>query len=142
MIDIVALLWVTHPFRSFSTFSNSSVEDPMLSKMVDCKHSSLYLPGSERASQETPISGSCQHLGILSAVWIWCVYMGWIPRWAVSGWPPSVSAPHIVSVFTPLSVWFPPSKKDLKHPSFFLSFMWSIILSWVFRALGLISTDQ
>ena len=49
---------------------NSSNGDPMLSSMVDCEHLPLYLPGFERASQETAISGSCQQelLGIHNSV--------------------------------------------------------------------------
>ena len=56
---------------------------PMLSPMVGCEHLPLYLSDSDRASQETVISGSCQQalLGIHNSVWIWCLYMGWIPRW-------------------------------------------------------------
>ena len=33
----------------------------MLSPMDDCKHPLLYYSGTGRASQETGISGSCQH---------------------------------------------------------------------------------
>ena len=62
----------------------------------------LYWSGSGRASQETATSGSCQQalLGISNSVWVWCLYMGWIPRWC-SLWMafPSVSTPLFVPVF-------------------------------------------
>jgi hypothetical protein len=42
-------------------------------------------------------------LGIHNSVWVWWLYMGWIPRWD-SLWMafPSVSTPHFVSVFSPV----------------------------------------
>ena len=46
----------THPFSSFSLFSNSSIGDPVLSPVVGCEHPSLCLPCSGRASQETAVS--------------------------------------------------------------------------------------
>jgi hypothetical protein len=49
---------VANPFSSFSPFSNSSIGDPMLSRIVGCEHPPLYLSGSARASQETATSGS------------------------------------------------------------------------------------
>jgi hypothetical protein len=74
---------VANHFSSFSPFSNSSIGDPTLSPMVGCEHPPLYLAGSGRASQETAITGSCQQalLRILNSVWVWCLNMGWIPRW-------------------------------------------------------------
>jgi hypothetical protein len=48
-------LWDANPFSSFSPFSNSSMGDPMLSPMVGCEHSPLYLSDSGRDSQETVI---------------------------------------------------------------------------------------
>jgi hypothetical protein len=35
-------------------------------------------------TQETAVSGSCQQalLGISNNVWVWCVHVGWIPRWS------------------------------------------------------------
>ena len=54
-----------------------------------------------KASQETAISGSCQQnlVGICNSVWVWWLFMGWIPRWG-SLWMviPSVSAPNFVFV--------------------------------------------
>jgi hypothetical protein len=67
----------------------------------DCEHPLLYLPGIGIASQEIAISGSCQPKlsGICNSVWVWWLYMGWIPRWG-SLWMafPSVSALNFVSV--------------------------------------------
>ena len=51
---------VANPFSSFSPFLKSSVVVSMLSTMVGCEHLPLYLSGSNRASQVTAISGSCQ----------------------------------------------------------------------------------
>jgi len=97
-VDIVALpMGLQIPFSSFIPFSNSSIGDSLLSPLVGCEHTPLYLSCSVRACQEIAISGSCQHafLGICNTVWVWCLYMGCIPRWG-SLWMtfPSVSAPH------------------------------------------------
>jgi hypothetical protein len=62
------------PFSSFSPFYNSSIGDPMLiDQLVGCEHPPLYL------------SGSCQQalLSICDSVWVWCLYIGWIPRWSL-----------------------------------------------------------
>jgi len=42
-----------------------------------------------------------------------CMYMDWIPRWG-SLWMafPSASAPNFVSVFPPINIFVPTSKKD------------------------------
>jgi hypothetical protein len=99
---LLFFLWVASPISSFSPFSNSSTEVQVFSPMVGCEHLHLYWSGSGRASQETAISGSCQQvlLGIHHSVWVWWLYMGWIPRWG-SLWISflSVSAPHFVPVF-------------------------------------------
>ena len=83
----------------------------MLNPLVVYEHSSLCLSGSGRHSQETVISGSCQQalLGICNSVWVWWLYMGWIPSWG-SLWMacPSMSAPHFVSH----EYFVPPSRKD------------------------------
>ena len=98
----------TDPFSSLGTFSSSSIGDPVLSPMDGCEHPLLYLPGTGIASQETAISGSCQQnlVGICNSVWVWWLFMGWIPGWD-SLWMviPSISAPNFVSV-TP-SMEFP-----------------------------------
>jgi hypothetical protein len=97
------------PLSSFSPFSNSSIGDPELSPMVGCKHLPLYLSGSGRASQKTATSGFHQQAlsGIHNSVWVWWLYMRWIPKWG-SLWMafPSVSAPHVVSIFPPVSILF------------------------------------
>jgi hypothetical protein len=49
----VVLPVVASPFSYFSTFSNSSIGEPMLSPMVAWKHAPLYLSDSGRASEET-----------------------------------------------------------------------------------------
>jgi hypothetical protein len=87
---LLFILWVKNLFSSFSTFSNSSIGDPVLSPMVGYKHLPLYFSGSGRASQETALSGSCQEglLDICNSVWIWCVCIWDVsPGGAVSGWP-------------------------------------------------------
>jgi hypothetical protein len=77
--------------------------------MVGCEHPHLYFPDSDRISQEKAIPGSHQQelLGVNNSVWVWGLYMGWIPR-LDSLWMalPSVSAPHFVSVFPPVSILF------------------------------------
>ena len=89
------------PFSSLGTLSSSFIGDPVLGPMDDCEHPLLYLPGTGRTSQETAISGSCQQalVGILNSVWVWWLFMRWIPRWG-SLWMviPSVSALNFVSV--------------------------------------------
>jgi hypothetical protein len=69
----------------------------------------LYLSGSGRTSQETAISGFHQQaLPIIhNSVWVWWLYMGWVPRWG-SLWMafPSVSAPYFVLIFPPVSILF------------------------------------
>jgi hypothetical protein len=59
-----------------------SVGKPVLSPMVGSEYPPLYLSGSGRAFQKTTISGSCQQalLGIHNSVWVWILYVGWIPR--------------------------------------------------------------
>jgi hypothetical protein len=67
---LLFFLWFAKPFSSSSPFSNSSIENLMLSPMVGCKHMPLYLSGFGRVSQETAISGYCQQvlLGICNSV--------------------------------------------------------------------------
>ena len=78
------------------TFSSSFIGDPVLCPMDDCEHLLLYLPGTGIASQEIALSGSGQqnHVGICNSVWVWWLFMGWIPGWG-SLWMvlPFVSAP-------------------------------------------------
>jgi hypothetical protein len=90
---------VATPFSSLGPFSSSSIGDPVLSLMVGREHTLLYLSGT----------GSCQQAlaGIHNSVWVWWLYMGWIPRWG-SLWMifPSVSAPHFVSVSPHMGILF------------------------------------
>jgi hypothetical protein len=85
---LLFFLWVANPFSSFSPFSNFSIGDPLFSPMVGREHPPLYMSDSGRASQETNISGSCQQalLGIHNSVWVWWLYVGWIPRWGMGCW--------------------------------------------------------
>jgi hypothetical protein len=84
-----------NPFSSLGIFSSSFIGDLALHPMDDCEHPLLYLSGTGRASEKTAISGSCQQAlaGICNSVWVWWLFMGWIPRWN-SLWMviPSVSA--------------------------------------------------
>ena len=55
-----------------------------LSPMSGCVFLSLFWSGFGSASQETAISGSSQQalVGIHNSVWVCCLHVGWIPRWA------------------------------------------------------------
>ena len=57
---------------------NTQCKKQVIFSMVGCQHLPLYMSGSGRFSQESAISGSCQHilLGIHNSVWVWCLYMG------------------------------------------------------------------
>jgi hypothetical protein len=108
---LLLFLWVANHLSSFSPFSNYSFGNPVpLSLEVGSEHLLLYLSGFGRASQEMAISGFCQQalVSIHSSVWVLCLYIGWIRRsdslWIAFA---SVSAPHFVSIFPPLSILFP-----------------------------------
>jgi hypothetical protein len=74
---------VANPFSLYTPCPNFHNGFPVLSPMFDCVHSHLYLSGSGRASQGTAVSCSHQQaiLGICNSVWVWCLHVGWIPRW-------------------------------------------------------------
>ena len=74
---------VADPFSSLSTFSSSFIGGPVIRPIDDCEHPLLYLPGIGMTSQERAMSVSCQQnlSGICNSVWVWWLYMGWIPRW-------------------------------------------------------------
>jgi hypothetical protein len=55
------LLWGFSPLQLPGYFSGSFIGDLVLRPMDDCEHPLLYLPGTGISSQETAISGSCQH---------------------------------------------------------------------------------
>jgi hypothetical protein len=69
------------------------------------------------------LSGSCQQalVGIHNSVWVWWLYMGWIPRsgslWMVIS---SVSAPHFVSVTPSMGALFPLLRWLKDHTMVFL----------------------
>jgi hypothetical protein len=92
---------VADPFSSLGIFSSSFIGGHVFHPIDDCEHSLLYLSGTGIASQERAISGSCQQnlAGICNSVWVWWLFMGWIPGWG-SLWMvlPSFSAPNFVSV--------------------------------------------
>ena len=78
---------VADPFSSLGTFSSSFIRGPVFHSIDEREHPLLYLPGTSIASQEIAISVSCQQnlVSIYNSVWVWWLFMGWIPRW-VSLW--------------------------------------------------------
>jgi hypothetical protein len=99
---------VADPCSSLGTFSSNSIRGPVFHPLDDCEHPLLYLPGTGTASYETAISGSLQQnlAGKCNSVWVWCLIMGWIPRWG-SLWIVHrfVLAPNFVT--TSMGVLFP-----------------------------------
>ena len=76
---------------------------PVLSLMVICKHHKCICIGQTVAwPQGIALPGSFQQvlLGICNSVLVWCLKMGWIPRWG-SLWMAisSVSDPFFVPAF-------------------------------------------
>lgn len=129
---MLLFLWGCKILQLLLSFLNSSIGNPILSPMVGFKHLPLYLSGSDRLSQETSIPGACQHslLGVCNSVWVWWLYVGWIPRWG-NLWMAfsSVSAPHFVPVFHPVSILFlllRSTEASTLWSFFFFSFMWSV----------------
>ena len=140
---------VAVPFSSLGSFSSSSIGGPLSHIIDDCVHPLLYLPGTGIVSQETAISGSFQQnlAGICNSVWVWCLIMGWIPRWG-SLWMvhPFILAPNFVSVTPSMGVLFPILRRGRVSTfwsAFFLSFMCfadcilylgysKYLVSWVF----------
>ena len=64
---------------------------------------------------------------------VWQLYMGWIHRWG-SLWMafPSVSTPHFVSIFPPVSILFSllrSTEASTLWSFFFLGFIWSV--NWI-----------
>jgi hypothetical protein len=52
---------IANPFSSFSSFSNSSIGDPVLSPMVGWKHHPRYLSGSGRVYIRLLSASTCWH---------------------------------------------------------------------------------
>jgi hypothetical protein len=77
---------VANPFSSLDTFSSSFIRGLVFNPIDDCEHTRLYLQGSGITSQERAISLPCQQnlSGICNSVWVWWLYMVWIPRWVSS----------------------------------------------------------
>jgi hypothetical protein len=98
---LLFFLWGCNAFQLLSPSSKSSIGAPGLSLMVGCEHLHLSLSGAARAPEGTAIPGPClqAHLSISNSVGVWCLQMGWIPRWG-GLWMafPSVSAPFFVPV--------------------------------------------
>jgi hypothetical protein len=119
-------------FNSLGPFSSSFIGDTLLNPTDGCEHPLLYLSGTGKASQETATSGSSQQvlIGIHNSVWVWRLYMGWIPRcsslWIII---PSVSVPHFVTVTSSMGILFPlliRIKEPTLWSSFLLIFMWFV----------------
>jgi hypothetical protein len=120
---------VADSFSSLCTFSSSSIAGPVFHPIADYEHPLLYLPGTGVASQERAISGSCQESlsGICNSVWVWWLYMVWIPRWG-SLWMvfASVLTLNFVSVIPSMGILFPILRRkevSTLWSSFFLTFM-------------------
>jgi hypothetical protein len=119
---------VANPFSSLVTFSSSFIRGPVFHSIDVCEHPLLYLPGPGIASKKIAISGSCQQnlAGICNSVWVWWLYMGWIPGWG-SLWLilSSVSAQNFVSVAPSMGILFPILRRNEVSTfcSSFLSFM-------------------
>jgi hypothetical protein len=119
---------VADPFISLSTFSSSSIGGPVFHSIDDCEHPLLYLPGTGIVSQETAISESCQQnlADICSSVWVWWLFMGWIPGWG-SLWMilPFFTASNFVSVTPSMGIFFPIQRRNEVFTlwSSFLNFM-------------------
>jgi len=102
--------------------------------MEGCEHLPLYLSCSGRISQETAISGSCQHalLGISNIVWVWWLHVyGLDPQvgQALNGHFFSLCSKLFVSISPPMNILFPLLRRTEASrfwSSFFLSFMWSV----------------
>jgi hypothetical protein len=140
---LLFFLWGANHFSSLGTFSSIFIGDPVLHPMDGCEHPFLHLSGTARTSQVTAVSGACQQalVGIHNSVWVWWLYMGWIPRWG-SLWMviPLVSASHFVSfmgILFPVLKW---TKVSTLWSSFLVLQVFSV--SWASQASGLISTYQ
>ena len=68
-----------NPHNSLGPFSSPFIRYPALSPMDGYELPLLYLSGTGRASQETACFCQQALVGIHNCVWVWWLYMGWIP---------------------------------------------------------------
>ena len=119
------------PLNSFNPFSISAIQHPVFGPRVGCEHLPLYLSGSDTASQETAISGSCQQVLVgfhnVSGfgACIWDGSPGGGSLWMVI---PSVSALNFDSVTPSMGILFPLLRRIKVSTlwSSFLSFIWFV----------------
>ena len=101
----------------------------MFNSVDDYEHLLLYSPGTGIASEEIAISGSCQQnlAGICNCVWVWWLFMRWIPGWSsLCMVLPSISALNFVSVTPSMGILFQILRRNKVSTflsSFFLRFM-------------------
>jgi hypothetical protein len=74
---------IANTFSSLGTFSSSFIGGPVFHPIDDSKHTLLYLPDTGIASQDIVLSGSSQQniADICNSVWVWWLFVGWIPGW-------------------------------------------------------------
>jgi hypothetical protein len=111
--SVLSVLSLTPPL-------GTPIGDAIVSLVVGCDHLLLFLSRSGRASQETAISNSCQHvlLSIHNSVWVWCPYLECSPRWDSLWLPfPSLSALFFLCIFSH-EYFVPPYKKDKSTHTF------------------------
>jgi hypothetical protein len=85
---LLFFLWGCHLHQLLCPSLNPSLGVPKLRPMIGCKYLHLSQSAADGASQRTAMLVSClqaQH-GISNSVRIWYLCMGWLPRWAISGW--------------------------------------------------------
>ena len=136
-VDLVCCQCCSHHevaicLSSFSPFSYFSMGNFKFSPLVGCKLPLLYLSGFVRASQELDISGFHQQAlpSIHNRIQVWWLYMRWISGWG-SLWMsfPSVTAPHFISIFPPVSILFTlqqSTEASTYWSSFLLGFIYSV----------------
>ena len=128
---------VADPFSSLGAFSSFSIGGPVFHLIDDCEHPLLYLPGTGIASYETAISGSLQQnlAGICNSVWIWWLFMGWIPKWgSLCMVVSSDSALNFVSVIPSMGILLPLLNRILSFwANIYLSVSAYLMTSFVIR---------
>jgi hypothetical protein len=126
---VVSPIGMQTPLAPWLLSLTPSFRGPVFHPIDDCEYPLLFLSDTGIASQEIAISWSCQLnlAGICNSLWVWWLYMGWIPGWG-SLWIIlfSVSALNFVSVTHPIGILFPILRRNevsTLRSSFFLSFM-------------------